>query len=312
MRTLATGTSEKKHYSGFVALIGRPNAGKSTLMNQMIGEKVAIMSARPQTTRNKIMGIYSSPEAQIIFLDTPGIHKAHHKLGEYMNRAATSTLTDVDVVLLVVDATEKLGEEDELILQQLRDEVNPQLTKVILVVNKIDRLQDKSVLLRFIKDYAKAYTFKAVVPVAAIDGTAVPELVQEIVAQLPEGPCYYPEDQITDQQERVIAGEMIREKVLLMTRDEIPHAVAVEVNDFKVRENDMVFIRATIFVERESQKGIVIGAKGAMLKQIGQLARQDIERLLGNKVFLELWVKVRADWRNKESSIKEFGYGDRR
>jgi len=305
-------TDEKKHYSGFAALIGRPNAGKSTLMNKIIGEKIAIMSARPQTTRNRIMGIYTDRQSQIIFLDTPGIHKPHHKLGEFMVRAAESTLRDVDVVLLVVDATEKCGEEDELILQQLRDDVNPQQTKVILVVNKVDKLHDKTVLLRFIKDYARSYAFKAVIPISAIDGTGVRDLLQEIVAQLPEGPNYYPEDQITDQQERVIAGEMIREKVLILTRDEIPHAIAVEVNEFKVRENETVFIRATIFVERESQKGIVIGAKGQMLKKIGQMARQDIERLLGNRVFLELWVKVRADWRNQPKSLKEFGYSERK
>ncbi|MBQ8691346.1 MAG: GTPase Era [Phascolarctobacterium sp.] len=293
-----------KHYSGFAAIVGRPNVGKSTLTNGLIGEKIAIMSDRPQTTRNKIMCILNTENAQIMFLDTPGIHKPHHKLGEYMVRTAESTLKEVDVILFVIDVSEKRGAGENYILELLQKVKTP----VILVANKIDKLQDKSKLFNIINEYTALYNFAAVVPVSALEDKEFPGLVEEITKHLPEGPDYFPDDMITDQSERVIAAEMIREKVLLSTRDEVPHSIAVEVDEFKVRENEDVYIRATIFVERDSQKGIVIGAKGNLLKKIGQQARRDIEALLGCKVFLELWVKVKADWRNKDKALKQFGY----
>ena len=293
-----------KHYSGFAAIVGRPNVGKSTLTNGLIGEKIAIMSDRPQTTRNKIMCILNTENAQIMFLDTPGIHKPHHKLGEYMVRTAESTLKEVDVILFVIDVSEKRGAGENYILELLQKVKTP----VILVANKIDKLQDKSKLFNIINEYTALYNFAAVVPVSALEDKEFPGLVEEITTHLPEGPDYFPDDMITDQPERVIAAEMIREKVLLSTRDEVPHSIAVEVDEFKVRENEDVYIRATIFVERDSQKGIVIGAKGSLLKKIGQQARRDIEALLGCKVFLELWVKVKADWRNKDKALKKFGY----
>ena len=293
-----------KHYSGFAAIVGRPNVGKSTLTNGLIGEKIAIMSDRPQTTRNKIMCILNTDNAQIMFLDTPGIHKPHHKLGEYMVRTAESTLKEVDVILFVIDVSEKRGAGENYILELLQKVKTP----VILVANKIDKLQDKSKLFNIINEYTALYNFAAVVPVSALEDKEFHGLVEEITKHLPEGPDYFPDDMITDQPERVIAAEMIREKVLLSTRDEVPHSIAVEVDEFKVRENEDVYIRATIFVERDSQKGIVIGAKGSLLKKIGQQARRDIEALLGCKVFLELWVKVKADWRNKDKALKQFGY----
>ncbi|WP_298564506.1 GTPase Era [uncultured Phascolarctobacterium sp.] len=295
---------ENKHYSGFAAIVGRPNVGKSTLTNGLIGEKIAIMSDRPQTTRNKIMCIMNTDNAQIMFLDTPGIHKPQHKLGQYMVRAAESTLHEVDVILFVVDVSEKRGAGEDYILEQLRKVKTP----VILVANKIDKLADKGKLFSIIESYTKDFTFAAVVPVSALQDTEFPGLVTEITRHLPEGPAYFPEDMITDQPERVIAAEMIREKVLRLTRDEVPHSIAVEIDEFKVRDNDDIYIRANIFVERESQKGIVIGAKGSLLKKIGEQARRDIESLLGNKVFLDLWVKVKPDWRNKDKALKQFGY----
>lgn len=299
--------TQTKHYAGFAAMVGRPNVGKSTLTNSLIGEKIAIMSDRPQTTRNKIMCILNTDNAQIMFLDTPGIHKPHHKLGEYMVRTAESTLQEVDVILFVVDAAEKRGPGEDYILELLRKVRTP----VILVVNKIDKLQDKSKLFKIMDEYSRLYQFAAIVPVSALNDGEFPGLVSEITKLLPEGPAYFPDDVLTDQPERVIAAEMIREKVLRLTRDEIPHSVAVEVEEFKEREDESVYIRATIFVERDSQKGIVIGAKGSLLKKIGQQARADIENLLYCKVFLDLWVKVKPDWRNQDKALKQFGYNVR-
>ena len=296
--------TENNFKSGYVAILGRPNVGKSTLMNNLVGEKIAIISSKAQTTRNRIMSILNTDKAQIIFLDTPGIHKPQHKLGDYMVKAALTTLKDVDLVLFVVDVTEKRSTGDDHILELLRNAKLP----VILVLNKIDLLKSQAEILHIIEDYSKEFPFTAVVPLSALQDKELKELVQEIEKNLPVGPHYFDEDVLTDQAERVIAGEMIREKILLSTHDEVPHSVAVEVNDFKERENDTVYIRATIYVERESQKGILIGAKGSMLKKIGALARQDIENLLNIKVFLELWVKVRQDWRNSPAALKSFGY----
>ena len=290
--------------SGYVALLGRPNVGKSTLMNALIGEKIAITSAKAQTTRNKIMGVLNRTHSQIIFFDTPGVHKAKNKLGDYMVKTALDTIQDMDLVLFLVDATEKRGDGENFILEVLSQARRP----VLLVVNKIDKLSSKEQVLQAISSYTKDFEFAAVLPLSALQDKNFEELTIEIEKNLPIGPKYYDEEVLTDQPERAIAAEIIREKILTCTRDEVPHAVAVQVEEFKERENGDIFIRSTIFVERDSQKGILIGAKGAMLKKIGALARSDIEGLLQTKVFLELWVKVNNDWRNNKRSLKEYGY----
>lgn len=280
---------ENKHFkSGFVAVIGRPNVGKSTLINSLIGQKIAIMSDKPQTTRNKIMCVLTTDNEQVIFLDTPGIHKPLHKLGEYMVKAAEGTLKEVDAILFVVDATEDLGGGERYIMERLQATKKP----VILIVNKLDLIDRQSVL-PIIEKYTKAYDFAGVVPISAKEKMNLDSLLAELNKYLPEGPQYYPADTVTDQPERLIAAEMIREKVLHLTRDEIPHAIAVDIEEMKSRANDKVYIRATIYVERESQKGIVIGKRGALLKEIGALARKDIETMLGSKTYLDLWVKVK-------------------
>ena len=293
-----------KHYkSGFVAVVGRPNVGKSTLLNQIIGQKIAIVSDTPQTTRNRILGILTLPDAQILFLDTPGIHKPQHKLGEYMVNSARSALREVDLILFVSDVTESVGPGERFILDMLKQEQTP----VILVLNKVD-LVAKDKLLPIISQYSAFRDFAAIVPVSALAGSNVDRLLSVIKDLLPEGPQYYAEDEVTDQPERVIAAEFIREKIFRLTREEIPHSTAVEVEEMKTRPNGDVFLRATIYVERESQKGIIIGAKGAMLKEIGQQARLDMENIFGSRFFVDLWVKVKNDWRNKEGSLRMFGY----
>lgn len=292
-----------EHKSGFVSVIGRPNVGKSTLINSLIGQKVVIMSDKPQTTRNKIMCILTLDDAQILFIDTPGIHKPKHKLGEYMLKAAENTLREVDVVFFVVDATEDIGGGERYILELL----NSVKTPVVLIVNKIDKIE-KTKLLPIIQKYSALYNFAGVVPISAIEHTNFDSLLVEVKKYLEPGPQYYPEDMITDQPERIVITELIREKVLHSTRDEVPHSIAVDIEEIVTRPNDTLYVRAVIYVERESQKGIVIGAKGALLKEIGRLARIDIENLLGSKIFLDLWVKVKKDWRNKEGSLRTFGY----
>jgi len=292
-----------EHKSGFVSVIGRPNVGKSTLINSLIGQKVVIMSDKPQTTRNKIMCILTLDDAQILFIDTPGIHKPKHKLGEYMLKAAENTLREVDVIFFVVDATEDIGGGERYILELLSKVKTP----VILVVNKIDKIE-KTKLLPIIQKYMTHYDFASVVPISAIEHTNLDNLVSEVKKYLEPGPQYYPEDMVTDQPERLVITELIREKVLQSTRDEIPHSIAVDIEEIIARPNDTVYVRAVIYVERESQKGIVIGAQGTLLKEIGRLARLDIENLLGSKIFLDLWVKVKKDWRNKEGSLRSFGY----
>ncbi|MBP8036759.1 MAG: GTPase Era, partial [Negativicutes bacterium] len=289
--------------SGFVAVVGRPNVGKSTLLNQIIGQKIAIVSDTPQTTRNRILGILTLPDAQILFLDTPGIHKPQHKLGEYMVNSARSALREVDLILFVSDVTESVGPGERFILDMLKQEQTP----VILVLNKVD-LVAKDKLLPIISQYSAFRDFAAIVPVSALAGSNVDRLLSVIKDLLPEGPQYYPEDEVTDQPERVVAAEFIREKIFRLTREEIPHSTAVEVEEMKTRPNGDVFLRATIYVERESQKGIIIGAKGAMLKEIGQQARLDMENIFGSRFFVDLWVKVKNDWRNKEGSLRMFGY----
>ena len=297
---------ENKHFkSGFVAVIGRPNVGKSTLINSLIGQKIAIMSDKPQTTRNKIMCVLTTDNEQVIFLDTPGIHKPLHKLGEYMVKAAEGTLKEVDAILFVVDATEDLGGGERYIMERLQATKKP----VILIVNKLDLIDRQSVL-PIIEKYTKAYDFAGVVPISAKEKMNLDSLLAELNKYLPEGPQYYPADTVTDQPERLIAAEMIREKVLHLTRDEIPHAIAVDIEEMKSRANDKVYIRATIYVERESQKGIVIGKRGALLKEIGALARKDIETMLGSKTYLDLWVKVKKDWRARSNVLRELGFRD--
>ncbi len=294
---------EKDFKSGFAAVVGRPNVGKSTLVNSLIGQKIAIISDKPQTTRNKILCILNLPDAQMLFLDTPGIHKPRHKLGEYMVRTAETTLREVDVVLFVVDATEEPGAGEEYILERLAAVSTP----VILVINKIDKLPRAQVL-PIIARYTAKRDFAAVVPVSALDRVNLDSLTAEIKKHLGPGPKYYPDDMITDQPERQLIAELIREKVLLLTREEVPHSIAVDIEEVATRDNGDLYVRAVIYVERDSQKGIVIGAGGAVLKEVGSLARIDVENLLGTKAYLDLWVKVKKDWRNKRSVLKSLGY----
>ena len=291
------------HKSGFAAVIGRPNVGKSTLINALIGQKIAIMSDKPQTTRSRILCILTEEDAQVIFLDTPGVHKPKHKLGDYMAKATEGALHGVDVVVFVVDVTEKMGAGEQYILPQLANVRVP----VLLAVNKVDCIPRQQSL-PIIESYAKVYDFAGIVPISAREGENLDGLLAEIKAHLPEGPQYYPADMVTDQPERLIVAELVREKVLALTRDEIPHAVAVDIEEMTTRQKGDVYIRAVIYVERESQKGIVIGAKGALLRTIGAQARADVETLLGAKVYLDLWVKTRKDWRNRVTTLREFGF----
>lgn len=294
---------KSKFKSGFVAIVGRPNVGKSTLMNQVIGQKIAIMSDKPQTTRNKIHGVYTTEDKQIVFLDTPGIHKSNSKLGDFMVKSALGALEEVEAILFLTDVSEELGGGDRFIIEQLK-KVN---TPVFLVLNKIDKIQPEA-LLPIIDKYSKLHSFTEVVPVSARDGNNVNTLLEQIGRYLPEGPMYYPADQITDHPEQFICAELIREKILQTTREEIPHSIAVEIESMGIGDNGVVNIGAVIYVERPSQKGIIIGKNGAALKEVGKRARHDMERLLGSKIFLELWVKVKEDWRNREAVLKSLGF----
>lgn len=289
--------------SGFIALIGRPNAGKSTLINYLIGQKIAITSDKPQTTRNKISGVLTKDNWQMIFLDTPGIHKPHDKLGDEMVRAALNTLQEVDVIYYLVDVSVPFGGGEAYIIEKLMKVETP----VFLLLNKIDRLE-KSKLLPLIDFYRQKMDWKEIVPISALNGENLDSLLDSTVEYLQPGPRYYPEDTLTDQPERQLIAELIREKAIRVTREEVPHSIAVELEVMEQRNRDLVYIGASIIVERDSQKGILIGKKGEMLKNIGTRARQDIENLLGNKVFLELWVKVKPDWRNKEKILRDLGY----
>lgn len=297
--------TREKFRSGFITIIGRPNAGKSTLMNTILQQKIAIVSDKPQTTQNRIRGFYTTDDAQLIFIDTPGIHKPKHKLGEFMNEAAKGAVAGVDLIFYIVDAGQPYGKGEEYIIRSL-----PKDTPVFLLLNKIDLLE-KDALLHMIMEYSERFPFAEIVPVSALKDDNVDRLLETVISYLPEGPCYYPEDMVTDQPERVIMAEIVREKVLECTSDEIPHAVAVEMQEVKERENGTVYAGAVIYVERESQKGIVIGKNGAMLKKIGRLARLEMERTLGSKFYLELWVKVKKDWRNKEIYLRNFGFDKR-
>ncbi|MBM6829526.1 GTPase Era [Anaerotignum lactatifermentans] len=294
-----------KFYSGFVSLVGRPNVGKSTLMNCLIGEKIAITSSKPQTTRNKITSILTKEDLQCVFLDTPGIHKPRHKLGEYMVRSAENTFKEVDLVLFLVEPTETVGELDRFVMEKLENVKTP----VVLVINKIDTVADKETLLGIIDTYRKLYPFQEVVPISAATGSNTEELLRVIRRFLPEGPQYFPADMVTDQPERQIASEIIREKALYLLQDEIPHGIAVEIMSMKKRpDQDMVDVQALIYCERDSHKGIIIGKNGAMLKKIGSFARRDMERLLGSRIYLQIWVKVKKDWRDSDFLLKNFGY----
>ncbi|TVY00541.1 GTPase Era [Cohnella terricola] len=296
---------QKKGFkSGFVAIVGRPNVGKSTLMNQVIGQKIAIMSDKPQTTRNKIHGVYTTDDVQIVFLDTPGIHKPNSKLGNYMVRAAESAFNEVDAILFLTDVTEAIGGGDRYIIEQLK---KVKETPVFLVLNKIDKIHPDE-MLPVIDKFRKTMDFTEIVPVSALHGNNVNSLLEQVSKYLGEGPMYYPADQITDHPEQFVCAELIREKLLQLTREEIPHSIAVEIESMSVGDNGLVSIGAVIYVERDSQKGIIIGKNGGLLKEVGKLARLDMERLLGSKIFLELWVKVNKDWRNRESILKTLGY----
>ncbi|MDT6980517.1 GTPase Era [Levilactobacillus zymae] len=289
--------------SGFVAIVGRPNVGKSTFLNRVIGQKIAIMSNTAQTTRNKIQGIYTTDDAQIVFIDTPGVHKPKTELGDYMVKSALSALNEVDAILFMINAAEKRGAGDNFIIDRLKNAKAP----VYLLINKIDQIHPDD-LLTVMDQYKKALPWKAVYPISALEGNNVDEFLGDLVDQMPHGPQYYPEDQLTDHPERFVVSELIREKIFMLTREEVPHSVAVEIESMKTQKNDQVRIEATIIVERPTQKGIMIGKGGSMLKKIGTLARQDIEHLLGSSVYLQLFVKVQPGWRDKSSLLKSYGY----
>lgn len=293
------------HRSGFVAVVGRPNVGKSTLMNAYLGQKVAIISEKPQTTRNRLLGILTRHDAQVIFVDTPGIHAPLHKLGEFMVETAVRAIPDADVVLFIVDASVPPTGEDVLVAEAIREQGEE--LPVVMALNKVDLLSSSE---SFHTDaYLTILQPTAWLPISAVRGDNRDELLETIIGHLPLGPRYYPEDQVTDQQTRFIASELIREAALRRLRHEVPYALAVVVDEFKRRSEDMTYIGATIFVERDSQKGIVIGQGGKTLKDIGRSARTEIEKLVDTRVFLELWVKVRPKWRKKEDELRRLGYG---
>ena len=293
-----------KFKSGFATLIGRPNVGKSTLMNTLVGQKIAITSNKPQTTRNRIQTVYTCADGQIIFLDTPGIHKAKNKLGEYMVSVAERTLKEVDVILWLVEPSTFIGAGEQHIAECVAKANIP----VILVINKIDTV-NKAEILKFIDAYKDIASFAEIIPVSALNGENTDDLVNTIIRYLPQGPCYYDEDTITDQPERQIVAEMIREKTLRNLNDEVPHGIAVAIERMRERtKGNIIDIDATIICERNSHKGIIIGKQGSMLKKIGTEARKDIESLLACKTNLKLWVKVKKDWRNSDMLIKNFGY----
>ncbi|OGI23187.1 MAG: GTPase Era [Candidatus Melainabacteria bacterium RIFOXYA12_FULL_32_12] len=294
--------------SGFVAIIGRPNVGKSTLLNKIIGQKVVITSEKPQTTRKRIRGIYTSEKGQIIFVDTPGIHRPLHKLGEFLLEEARLAIPDADLVLYLVDGTETAGPGDRWIINNLLETDTP----IMMVVNKVDQIKSMEKRDENIDSYKELFKDKQipVIKISAKTGRNIDDLIKNIYRKLPKGPQYYPDEEITDQNMRAIVEEMIRERILVNTHEEIPHSVAVTIDKYEEKPN-IVNIAATIYVEHDSQKGIIIGDKGSMIKKIGTEARGEIEKVLDSKVFLELFVKVKKDWRKKDLSLKEFGYSSR-
>jgi len=298
-------TLAPEHRAGFASLIGRPNVGKSTLLNHLLGQKLAIVSPKPQTTRNRIRGIRTRPEGQVIYVDTPGLHPPHGKLGRFLAATVAQALQDVDVVILVVDATASVEASAEGVFQALQSLTAP----VVLALNKIDLVPDKTRLLPRLQAYADRYPFRALVPISAMDGTGVGRLAEVTLALLPPGPALYPADTVTDQPETFFVAETIREKLFLTMRQEVPYACAVRVEELVERGPDApLYIRGEIFVERPSQKGIVIGEGGAMLKRVGQAARRDLEAFFGVRVFLDLRVRVRPDWRQDDRVLRELGY----
>ena len=299
--------TKENYKSGFVALVGRPNVGKSTLMNHLIGQKIAITSDKPQTTRNRIQTVYTDERGQIIFLDTPGIHKAKNKLGEYMVNVAEHTLSEVDVILWLVEPSNFIGAGEKHIVEKLQKISTP----VILIINKVDTVE-RDKILEFIDTYRKIYDFAEIIPASALHGENLDAVLDMIFKYLPYGPMFYDEDTVTDQPQRAIAAEIIREKALHALDDEVPHGIAVNIERMKERKDASITdIEATIICERDSHKGIVIGKGGAMLKKIGSNARYEMEQLLETKVNLKLWVKVRKDWRDSDSMMKNFGYDKR-
>jgi len=289
--------------SGFVSIIGRPNVGKSTLVNHIIGEKISIVSEKPQTTRNRLQGIYTCEQGQIIFIDTPGIHKPRHLLGEYMVKVSTRSLQEVDLIYYMIDVTRPYGGGEEYIIRQIQNSSVP----IFLIANKID-LSDEHAIKEFIKPFTSQMSFAEIMPLSAVDGTNMDHLLEKTFKYLPEGPLYYPDGDLTDQPVSFIASELIREKALLLTRDEIPHSLAVGIEEFKQQNGGKIYIRAVLYTERDSQKGIVIGKNGQMLKKIGEQSRRDIEDLLGKPAYLDLWVKVKKNWRDSENNLNQLGY----
>ncbi len=292
----------EKFCSGYVSITGRPNVGKSTLLNAILGEKIAIVTPKPQTTRNRIIGIKNMPDCQIIFIDTPGIHKPKHMLGKIMVRESREIVKEVDVILFVVESKTP-GKGDIFILQTLVDLQKP----VFLIINKVDTIR-KPELLPIIQEYNSLFKFNEIIPISALKGDGVDVLLKTIINYIPEGPKYFPDNLVTDQVERFMVSEIIRENIINMTMEEVPHSVAVEITDWHERQDGVIFIKANIYVEREGQKGIIIGKGGEKLKAVGSQARLEIEKLLGAKVFLELWVKVKKDWRSNAQALKELGF----
>jgi GTPase len=293
--------------SGFIGIIGRPNVGKSTLLNKIIGEKIAITSHKPQTTRNRITGIKNVENGQLIFVDTPGIHRATTPLNEFMVAAAKDTFRSADIILLVVEAAEGVHRDDELIIESLRNIRLP----VILLINKIDLVRKRNIL-PVIDRFQRLFSFSEIIPISALTGDGLSALMEQIWKLLPEGPRYFPDDMMTDRTERFIAAEIIREKIIMLTHQEIPYATAVVVDSFKEDEDkNLLVIQATINVAKNSQKGILIGKKGSMLKEIGKRARQDMEKFFATRIYLELFVRVRKDWTHDAGMLREFGYAEK-
>ena len=289
--------------SGFVSIIGRPNVGKSTLINKLIGSKIAIVSEKPQTTRTRIQGILTSDEGQIVFIDTPGIHKPKHLLGEYMLTISTQSLKEVDLIYYITDATRPFGAGEQFIIDQLKNTEVP----VYLLVNKIDLVKEEE-LNNYVKPFCNQMNFTEIIPISAVNGTNLTSLLNKTFQIMPEGPLYYPEDDLTDQPVSFIVAELIREKALILTRDEVPHSLAVEIEEFKNQDAGKIYIRAIIHTERDSQKGILIGKNGQMLKKIGEQARTDIEKMLSSSVYLDLWIKVKKNWRDNQNNLNQLGY----
>ena len=294
---------EEKFHSGFVALVGRPNVGKSTLMNAVLGEKISIVSAHAQTTRNKITGVWNGQNSQVVFLDTPGMHKPKNKLGQVIRQSTVDALDEVDIIVFICACDDPLGAGDRYILSLLQGKKVP----VILVLNKIDLIK-KEQILKKIAQYSKIYTFAEIIPLSAQSGENIEEFTKILEKYLPVGPKYFPDDMVTDQPERNIVQEVVREKLLLRTKEEVPHAIGVFTEEFTERENGKVYIRCTIYVERDSQKRIIIGKNGILLKEAGKEAREEIQNIIGAPVFLDLWVKVSKGWKNKDYILRELGY----